>query len=1082
MSRNPIQALHAFLFLCFKRGSRNKNLSFVIKVFLCGLITLPIFAHAQTTLNSAATINISMTEGQSFSQTFNGTGTIDNTYTLNGTAPAGISISTINAPPPSTSGHHMVLSGTPTAAGTYTFNIDVFASNFSATVSYSTTLVVTVAAGAPDANNVTQSVLQNSSNNSIATSTSGDVSSVNITSGPSHGTASINGTTIRYTPATNYFGTDSINYTATGPGGTSAVATISLTVAAVAPSLTSSTTNIDANGTSTTLIPSITGTATSITIRQTPSHGTASVNGLNIIYTPTAGYIGTDTITLFASGPGGVSNTGTLTLNVVARAPSIATSNTNVDGNTTGNLITPSISGIANTLNIVASPSHGTAVVNGMSISYTPNANYAGTDSISVTATGPGGTSSATTLAITVNLPAPVITPVSTAVIANSANNTIRPPITGIVNTLTITAPPAHGSAAVNGLDIVYVPVVGYVGTDSIGVTAFGPGGVSTAATLSITVTAPPPVITATNISVNANSSANVITPSVSGLVSSLTISGNPGHGTVSVNGLTLIYTPTSGFVGSDSISVAANGLSGSSSPAVINIDVRPVTVNPLSLVVQANSQTNAVNLPALAGATSLTITTTPIHGSANVNGIGLSYTPSTNFVGNDSLRVSAVGSNGVFASFDVSIAVTAAAPVASKASLSVESGRTATIDLSRYVTGPTFTGISLALASTPLHGTVSISGSNLSYTASPNYSGNDSLMFIAKAVGGSSLPTELAITVTARPDPSIDRSVVGVHNATTAVVRHFEQVQIDQFNGRLLEIASQSRSTTKSDEAGNNKTCGQIGAWVSGLNSYGSYRGRDGSKYTTMGYSAGADRCFGSSSTTIGIGLGYARDHNELAQAGVNMTASANTIASYISTQLIPAMRLSFVAGANRIGNRYQRYESNSGSLAYGEWNGTQAFSSSSVSGDLDVAMIKFSPFVKMDLSNLSLDPYTESGATPYLLHYHQQSMRSQRSTVGFNSEMTIETPWGKLIPRLRMEVQKDTAKRNSLKINYVDFPDAVYLIPTNELDRRITLIAFGADMNWNNGIVTILNITRSSANQNNQSNRINLRFSYNY
>jgi uncharacterized protein YhjY with autotransporter beta-barrel domain len=1079
MSRNLIQA---FLSVSHQHSAKDKNLWYVIKVLLCSLIILPIFAHAQTTLNSGATINISMTEGQSFSQTFVGTGTVDNTYTLNGTAPAGISTSTINAPPPSTSGHQMVLSGTPTATGTYTFNIDVFASNFSASVSYSTTLVVTVTAAAPDANNVTQSVLQNSTNNSIATSTSGDVSSINISSGPSHGSASVTGTTIRYTPAANYFGADSISYTATGPGGTSAVATISLTVTAVAPSLTSSTTNIDANSTATTLVPNITGTATSITIRQTPLHGTAIVNGLNIIYTPSAGYIGSDTITLFASGPGGVSSTGTLTLNVVARAPSIAASNTQLNGNTTGNLITPSITGIANTLNIITPPSHGTAVVSGMSISYTPNTNYAGNDSINITVTGPGGTSSPTALAITVSLPAPVITPITTAVIANSANNTIRPPIAGVVNTITITTPPAHGSATVNGLDIVYVPVVGYVGTDSIGVTAVGPGGLSTVATLSITVTAPPPVITATNVSVNANSSANVITPSVSGLVSSLTISGNPSHGTASVNGLNLIYTPTAGYVGSDSISVTANGLSGSSSPVVMNIEVKPVTVNALNLSVQANSRANVLNLPALTGATSLTITTNPSNGSATVNGIGLSYTPSTNFVGNDTLRLSAVGSNGVFASFDVNIAVVAAAPIASRASLSVESGRTASIDLARYVSGPTFTGISLTLASPPSHGTVSISGSTLSFTANANYNGSDSLLFIAKTIGGSSTPTELAITITARPDPSIDRSVVGVHNATTAVVRHFEQVQIDQFNSRLLEIASQSRSTAKSDEASNNKACGQIGAWVSGLNSYGSYRGRDGSKYTTMGYSAGADRCFGSSSTTIGIGLGYARDHNELAQAGVNMTASANTIASYVSTQLIPALRLSFVAGANQIGNRYQRFETNSGNLAYGEWRGTQAFSSSSVSGDLDVAMIKFSPFVKVDLSNLSLDPYTESGATPYLLHYHQQSMRSQRSTVGFTSEMTVETPWGKLIPRLRVEVQKDAAKRNSLKINYVDFPDAVYLIPANELDRRITLVAFGADMNWNNGIVTILNVTRSSANQNNQSNRINLRFSYNY
>src|SRR3546814_6375815 len=51
-----------------------------------------------------------------------------------------------------------------------------------------------------------------------------------VATAPAHGTASVAGDVVAYTPAAGYFGADSFTYTATGPGGTSAPATVSLTV------------------------------------------------------------------------------------------------------------------------------------------------------------------------------------------------------------------------------------------------------------------------------------------------------------------------------------------------------------------------------------------------------------------------------------------------------------------------------------------------------------------------------------------------------------------------------------------------------------------------------------------------------------------------------------------------------------------------------------------------------------------------------------------------------------------------------------------------------------------------------------
>ncbi|MEO8442248.1 MAG: autotransporter domain-containing protein, partial [Betaproteobacteria bacterium] len=57
------------------------------------------------------------------------------------------------------------------------------------------------------------------------------VTGIAIVSGPGVGTATVNGTQVTYTPRNNYFGPDSFTYVAFGTGGTSAPATVTVTVA-----------------------------------------------------------------------------------------------------------------------------------------------------------------------------------------------------------------------------------------------------------------------------------------------------------------------------------------------------------------------------------------------------------------------------------------------------------------------------------------------------------------------------------------------------------------------------------------------------------------------------------------------------------------------------------------------------------------------------------------------------------------------------------------------------------------------------------------------------------------------------------
>ncbi|MDR0213064.1 MAG: IPT/TIG domain-containing protein [Comamonas sp.] len=199
--------------------------------------------------------------------------------------------------------------GTATANGTritYTpaagyFGSDSFtytATNASGT-SIPAMVTITVNPLAPVANAASATVAANSSANPITLSISGGVAtSVAIGTPASHGAATVNGTRITYTPAAGYSGVDSFTYTATNAGGTSAPATVTITVNPLAPVANAASATVAANSSANPISLNLGGgAAASVAIGMPASHGTATVNGTRITYTPVAGYSGTDSFT-----------------------------------------------------------------------------------------------------------------------------------------------------------------------------------------------------------------------------------------------------------------------------------------------------------------------------------------------------------------------------------------------------------------------------------------------------------------------------------------------------------------------------------------------------------------------------------------------------------------------------------------------------------------------------------------------------------------------------------------------------------------------------------------------------------------
>jgi hypothetical protein len=647
------------------------------------------------------------------------------------------------------------------------------------------TVSITVAVpAAPTTTNASASVAYNSAGTAIDLSghVSGVFTSLNVGTNPVHGTVSIIGTTATYTPTAGYYGADSFTFTATGPGGTSAPATVSVTVSnPAAPTVTnaSATVAYNSSGAAIDLSGNVSGVFTSLNVGTNPAHGTVSITGTTATYIPTAGYIGADSFTFTATGPGGTSAAATVSVTVSnPAAPTVTNASASVAYNSAGTAIdlTANVSGVFTSLNVGTNPTHGTVSITGTTATYIPTAGYYGADSFTFTATGPGGTSAPATVSLTVATPpAPTTTGASAAVAYNSAGAAIdlSTHVSGVFTGLAVGTNPAHGTVGITGTTATYTPTAGYYGADSFTFTATGPGGTSAPATVNVTVATPAaPTTTNASASVAYNSAGAAIDLSgnVSGVFTSLNVGANPAHGTVSITGTTATYTPASGYSGADSFTFTATGPGGTSSAATVSITVAaPPAPIPAPTGGTVQVETSAtVDIPVVNNggpATSIEITDQPDHGTVTIIGGGgakggetaaatqwtLRYDPTNGYSGPDSFAYRLIGPGGVSASVTVNVNVTALlVPVGQTFNVSVLQSAQTTINVTTGATNGPIT--SVAIASPPPQGTATVVGTSILYTAPANFSGATSFTYTLTSATGTSAPATINVTVNPRP------------------------------------------------------------------------------------------------------------------------------------------------------------------------------------------------------------------------------------------------------------------------------------------------------------------------------------------
>jgi hypothetical protein len=220
-----------------------------------------------------------------------------------------------------------------------------------------------------------------------------------------------------------------------------------------------------------------------------------------------------------------------------------------------------------------------------------------------------------------------------------------------------------------------------------------------------------------------------------------------PAHGAVTISGTTVTYTPTSGYSGSDSFRYVASNAGGSSS-ATVSITVLPQIplANPTSATVIKNTGFNPITLSLTGGtATSVAVSTGPANGIASASGTSISYEPNAGYVGSDSFAYTAANAGGTSAPATVSITVVIPAPIAGAVTATV-TRNTSNNPIALNLSGGAAT--SVAVVTTPRHGTATASGTGITYTPTTGFTGTDNFTYDATNSTGTSSSAMVTITV----------------------------------------------------------------------------------------------------------------------------------------------------------------------------------------------------------------------------------------------------------------------------------------------------------------------------------------------
>ena len=515
----------------------------------------------------------------------------------------------------------------------------------------------------------------------------------------------------------------------------------------------------------------------SFDIKTDDSNGTSVIDTNKLItFTPNDHYHGSSTIIVTASTETSITSitqdiTFNITINSINDPPIFndGSFSTDEDVTTTFDLatLTSDEENDLLTYTIITPPNKGSVSIEGSVLTFIPTLNLHGSDSIEISVSD-GNLSSTSTISITIN-------PINDAPVFNDGSFSTDEDVTTTFDlssltsdvdsnslTYTIITPPTKGTASIDGSVLTFVPTLNLHGSDSIEVSV-SDGNLSSTSTISITINSinDPPVFNdgsfSTDEDVTTTFDLSTLTSDVENDSLTYTIITEPSKGSASIEGSILTFVPTLNLHGSDSIEVSVSD-GNLSSTSTISITINSINDAPVfndgsfstdedvTTTFDLSSLTSDVDSNSL----TYTIITPPTKGTASLDGSVLTFVPTLNLYGSDSIEVS-VSDGNLSSTSTISVTINSIndPPVFNNGSFSTDEDVTTTFDLSILTSDVENDVLTYTIITPPSKGSASINGSILTFVPTLNLHGSDS---IEVSVSDGNLSSTSIISVTINP------------------------------------------------------------------------------------------------------------------------------------------------------------------------------------------------------------------------------------------------------------------------------------------------------------------------------------------
>ena len=681
--------------------------------------------------------------------------------------------------------------------------------------------------------------------------------------GPSHGAVTTNGTTVTYTPNTNYNGTDTFEYYC-NDGDVKVKGSVTVTIsqvndnpvavadtvatdedhATVAVDVLANDTDVDTDGALNLgklhLRDTFTISAASVTDKD---HGKVDIVSNKLVFTPATDWFGVEVVnyTISDGNEGSANGTLTVTVNSVNDLPYLTMApgymyltEDGADGNS--QFYVNDVETATSLLSVTVKSSSNPTLVDttditivhtgggGRSVIVNPKNDQNGSTLVTLTLEDADGGKTDITMEVHVAAgnDKPIADTVSYDINEDAGLQTrLKADLTSDVDiatngdsiTLSITSPASHGTATIdtNG-DIAYQALANFNGTDSFEYTATDQSGGTATATLTFRVApindAP---VAGDDEAITTEDHAVVIpvltndsdvdmdkllnkTPGAESIGVLIKEAGldNPIHGDITTDGTTITYTPDADFNGTDTFTYYCyDGYV--KTEATVTVSISQVNDNPLAVedsgstgedeLVSVNVLKNdtdvdtdeLLNLAERHEASSLYIddcyTNGGTHGTLEIDGANIIFDPETDFSGTQIIKYVLKDGHGGEAIGTLTIAVDSEndAPVAVNDEASAEEDHVVSINVLVNDTDvdpvDTKTFVRFGESTSGLPGTFTTKDNgDITFTPNANYNGTFTIPYVMQDAGKLTSSAQLKITIT----PVNDAPVAGDTSVTT--------------------------------------------------------------------------------------------------------------------------------------------------------------------------------------------------------------------------------------------------------------------------------------------------------------------------